>query len=152
MLDEFSAPAVLRKRPIADLSGGWQRLALLARVWITRPDALLLDEPTNHLDGEKISLLEAWINGPAARTPMLMASHDRSFLDACTTRTLFLRPDVSRCMLTLTELPARCWRATMPPRTDGMPGKSPVCAAAPASGAMSASTAEATRCKRSRRC
>ncbi|WP_421990969.1 ABC-F family ATP-binding cassette domain-containing protein [Roseococcus sp.] len=96
VLDEFATPDELRDRPLAALSGGWQRLALLARVWITQPDALLLDEPTNHLDLEKIALLEDWIAGPAARTPMLIASHDRSFLDACTTRTLFLRPGVSR--------------------------------------------------------
>ena len=96
VLDEFGTPDELRSRPMAELSGGWQRLALLARAWVTQPDALLLDEPTNHLDGEKITLLEAWINGPAARTPMLVASHDRSFLDVCTTRTLFLRPGTSR--------------------------------------------------------
>ena len=96
VLDEFETPDELRDRPVAALSGGWQRLALLARVWVTQPDALLLDEPTNHLDGEKIAVLEAWINGPAARTPTLIASHDRSFLDACTTRTLFLRPGASR--------------------------------------------------------
>ena len=96
VLDEFETPDDLRGRPVGALSGGWQRLALLARAWVAQPDALLLDEPTNHLDGEKISLLEAWINGPAARTPMLVASHDRSFLDNCTTRTLFLRPGVSR--------------------------------------------------------
>ncbi len=96
VLDEFDTPSDLRDRPVVALSGGWQRLALLTRAWVTQPDALLLDEPTNHLDGEKITLLEAWINGPAARTPMLIASHDRSFLDACTTRTLFLRPGVSR--------------------------------------------------------
>jgi len=96
VLDEFGTPDDLRHRPVAELSGGWQRLALLARTWVTQPDALLLDEPTNHLDGGKIGILEAWINGPAARTPMLIASHDRSFLDACTTRTLFLRPGISR--------------------------------------------------------
>ena len=96
VLDEFETPDDLRDRPVGALSGGWQRLALLARAWVAQPDALLLDEPTNHLDGEKIGLLEAWINGPAARTPMLIASHDRSFLDNCTTRTLFLRPGVSR--------------------------------------------------------
>jgi ATPase subunit of ABC transporter with duplicated ATPase domains len=96
VLDEFDTPEALRERPIGALSGGWQRLALLARVWIRQPDALLLDEPTNHLDAEKIALLERWIGGPAARTPMLIASHDRSFLDACTTRTLFLRPGLSR--------------------------------------------------------
>ena len=96
VLDEFDTPESLRDRPLAALSGGWQRLALLARVWIARPDALLLDEPTNHLDVEKIALLERWLGGPASRTPMLVASHDRSFLDACTTHTLFLRPGLSR--------------------------------------------------------
>jgi ATPase subunit of ABC transporter with duplicated ATPase domains len=96
VLDEFSAPEELRDRPLAALSGGWQRLALLARAWIAQPDVLLLDEPTNHLDLEKIALLEGWIAGSAARTPMLIASHDRSFLDACTNRTLFLRPGTSR--------------------------------------------------------
>lgn len=96
VLDEFDTPEDLRPRPLRALSGGWQRLAMLARIWITEPDALLLDEPTNHLDGDKSALLEAWIAGPAARTPMLIASHDRSFLDAATTRTLFLRPTLSR--------------------------------------------------------
>jgi ATPase subunit of ABC transporter with duplicated ATPase domains len=96
VLDEFDTPEALHDRPLGALSGGWQRLALLARVWIRQPDALLLDEPTNHLDAEKIALLERWVTGPASRTPMLIASHDRSFLDACTTRTLFLRPGLSR--------------------------------------------------------
>ena len=96
VLDEFATPEDLYDRKVGALSGGWQRLMLLARIWITEPDALLLDEPTNHLDLEKIALLEAWIAGPAARTPMLIASHDRSFLDASTTRTLFLRPGISR--------------------------------------------------------
>ena len=96
VLDEFATPEELYDRPVRALSGGWQRLMLLARVWVTEPDALLLDEPTNHLDLEKIALLEAWIAGPAARTPLLVASHDRSFLDTSTTRTLLLRPGVSR--------------------------------------------------------
>ncbi len=96
VLDEFETPDGLRDRPVEALSGGWQRLALLARAWVAQPDALLLDEPTNHLDDEKIALLEAWINGTASRTPMLVASHDRRFLDHCTTRTLFLRPGLSR--------------------------------------------------------
>lgn len=96
VLDEFEAPEDLRDRPIGVLSGGWQRFALLARVWVAEPDALLLDEPTNHLDDETIAVLERWITGPASRTPMLVASHDRRFLDTCTTRTLFLRPGISR--------------------------------------------------------
>jgi len=94
VLDDFAAPADLCERPLNALSGGWQRLALIARAWVTEPDALLLDEPTNHLDLAKIQLLERWI--AACRVPMVIASHDRRFLDACTTRTLFLRPGVSR--------------------------------------------------------
>lgn len=96
VLDEFEAPADMRERPLQALSGGWQRLALIARTWVTDPDALLLDEPTNHLDLAKIELLETWINDPSRQVPMVIASHDRQFLDACTTRTLFLRPEVSR--------------------------------------------------------
>ncbi len=94
VLDEFGAPAELHDRPVHALSGGWQRLALIARAWVTEPDALLLDEPTNHLDLAKIQMLERWIG--ACRVPMVIASHDRRFLDACTTRTLFLRPGTSR--------------------------------------------------------
>ena len=95
VLDEFDAPPDLHDRPLRALSGGWQRLALLARVWVTEPGALLLDEPTNHLDLAKIQMLEHWIRGVRA-IPMVIASHDRGFLDACTNRTLFLRPGVSR--------------------------------------------------------
>jgi ATPase subunit of ABC transporter with duplicated ATPase domains len=94
VLDEFGAPPEFHDRPLNALSGGWQRLALIARAWVAEPDALLLDEPTNHLDLAKIQMLERWIN--AGRVPMVIASHDRQFLDACTTRTLFLRPTVSR--------------------------------------------------------
>src|SRR5829696_2041061 len=90
VLDEFDTPADLRRLPMRALSGGWQRLALIARAWITEPDVLLLDEPTNHLDLEKIQLLEDWLTAPMRRVPMVIASHDRRFLDTCTNRTLFL--------------------------------------------------------------
>ncbi len=94
ILEEFGAPLELHDRRLAALSGGWQRLALIARTWVSEPDALLLDEPTNHLDLAKIRMLECWLG--ACRIPMVIASHDRRFLDASTTRTLFLRPTVSR--------------------------------------------------------
>ncbi|HEY9013192.1 MAG TPA: ABC-F family ATP-binding cassette domain-containing protein [Devosia sp.] len=96
VLDEFEAPEAMRQRPVTALSGGWQRLMLLMRVWVRQPDALLLDEPTNHLDLQKIFQLETWLNTVAAGVPMLVASHDRDFLDAVTNRTLFLRPENSR--------------------------------------------------------
>jgi len=96
VLDEFETPDALRSRLVSALSGGWQRLMLLMRVWVTAPDALLLDEPTNHLDLGRIFALEAWLNQAARNLPVVIASHDRDFLDAVTNRTLFLRPETSR--------------------------------------------------------
>ena len=93
VLDEFQAPEAMRHRRLNELSGGWQRIALIARCWVLQPDALLLDEPTNHLDLGKLVQLENWINEAARNIPVIIASHDRQFLDATTNRTLFLRPD-----------------------------------------------------------
>ena len=94
-LDSFDVPAAMRERALSQLSGGWQRLAMLARVWVTEPDVLLLDEPTNHLDLAKIALLEDWLNALPRDVPVLIASHDRAFLDVVTNRTLFLRQEQS---------------------------------------------------------
>ncbi|MGE0718978.1 MAG: ABC-F family ATP-binding cassette domain-containing protein [Alphaproteobacteria bacterium] len=96
VLDGLATPEDLRERPVAALSGGWQRLAMIARAWIADPDLLLLDEPTNHLDGAGIERLERWIVEQAGGIAMVVASHDRRFLDETTTRTLFLRPERSR--------------------------------------------------------
>lgn len=91
-LDDFAVPEDLRERPLAALSGGWRRLALLARVWVGEPDVLLLDEPTNHLDLARIGWLERWLRALPRDVGVVVASHDRAFLDAVCTRTLFLRP------------------------------------------------------------
>jgi ATPase subunit of ABC transporter with duplicated ATPase domains len=96
VLDSFSAPAEIRERPLAELSGGWQRLALVARMWISDPDILLLDEPTNHLDLSKILMLEGWLNQELSDVPLIVVSHDRRFLDGCTNKTLFLRQTESK--------------------------------------------------------
>lgn len=90
-LDIFKAPALIRKKSIRELSGGWQRLALLARVVLSNPDILLLDEPTNHLDVAKIMVLEQWLNEQVNDIPMISISHDRNFLATCTNKTFFLR-------------------------------------------------------------
>jgi ATPase subunit of ABC transporter with duplicated ATPase domains len=95
-LESLEVPQALRERPLKHLSGGWQRLAMLARVWVTEPDVLLLDEPTNHLDLGKIAQLEDWLNMLPRDVPVVISSHDRAFLDATTNRTLFLRPEKSQ--------------------------------------------------------
>jgi len=94
-LDEFGFPLELATRPMSALSGGWQRLALIARGWVGNPDVLLLDEPTNHLDLGRILALEKWVAQLPRSTILIIASHDRQFLDAVTNRTLFVRPDHS---------------------------------------------------------
>lgn len=96
VLDLLDTPAAMRDRTLSELSGGWQRLALIARVWVNEPDVLLLDEPTNHLDMQRLAVLENWINHATEGVAMVIASHDRRFLDTCTNRTLFLRPEDSR--------------------------------------------------------
>ncbi|MBV8684564.1 MAG: ABC-F family ATP-binding cassette domain-containing protein, partial [Caulobacteraceae bacterium] len=75
------------------LSGGWQRLTLIAAAArLEEPDILILDEPTNHLDLGAINLLERWLLNEF-ELPMLVVSHDRAFLERVSTRTLFLRSD-----------------------------------------------------------
>src|SRR3990167_2018083 len=90
-LDVFKAPLTIRQKTIKELSGGWQRLALIARMVLSHPDILLLDEPTNHLDVAKILVLEQWLNEQVYNIPLIAISHDRTFLSNCTNKTFFLR-------------------------------------------------------------
>ncbi len=76
-------------RPPTALSGGEQTRATLARLVIAQPDLLLLDEPTNHLDIVAIEWLEEHLR--RRRGALLVASHDRAFLDATVTRIWELR-------------------------------------------------------------
>lgn len=74
------------RRPITEFSGGWQMRVELAKLLLKRPDFLLLDEPTNHLDIESIQWLESFLQSyPGA---VLLVSHDRTFLDNITNRTI----------------------------------------------------------------
>src|SRR5882757_667530 len=95
-LESLDVPETLRQRPLKHLSGGWQRVAMLARVLVTEADVLLLDEPNNHLDLARISRLENWLNALPREMPVVISSHDRAFLDATTNRTLFLRLERSQ--------------------------------------------------------
>ena len=73
-------------RPVAVFSGGWQMRVELAKLLLKHPDFLLLDEPTNHLDIESIQWLENYL---AAYTgAVVLVSHDRTFLDNITRRTI----------------------------------------------------------------
>lgn len=102
LLDDLQVPEAFRDQPLSALSGGWQRTALLARAAVGEPSVLLLDEPTNHLDLSRIALLQRWLQDKT----VIVASHDRAFLDAVTTRSLFLRASESR-LFALPYSPAR---------------------------------------------
>lgn len=75
-------------RVFAELSGGWQRRALLGRALVSDPDILLLDEPTNHLDIEAIEWLEQMML--EFRGALLFVSHDRAFVNRLATRVVEL--------------------------------------------------------------
>jgi ATP-binding cassette subfamily F protein 3 len=76
-------------KPPAAMSGGEQTRASLARLVIANPDLLLLDEPTNHLDLDALEWLEDHLRKRAGS--LLVASHDRAFLDATVDRVWELR-------------------------------------------------------------
>ena len=76
-------------RPPTGLSGGEQTRAALARLVIADPDLLLLDEPTNHLDLDALEWLEEHLRRRSGS--LVVASHDRAFLDATVTRVWELR-------------------------------------------------------------
>lgn len=74
-------------RPTSEFSGGWRMRIELAKILLQKPDLLLLDEPTNHLDIESIMWLENFLR-KESKSSVMLVSHDRTFLNNVTTRTL----------------------------------------------------------------
>ncbi|WP_439657154.1 ABC-F family ATP-binding cassette domain-containing protein [Lentzea sp. HUAS TT2] len=79
-------------RTLGSLSGGQRRRLDLAALVIRRPTALLLDEPTNHLDDDAAAFLEDQLRSLPGI--VVLASHDRAFLDAVCTDLVDLDPAV----------------------------------------------------------
>lgn len=68
---------------LSTLSPGQVGRLELAATLLANPEVLILDEPTNHLDQEAVEFLtELLLAHPG---PLLMASHDRKFVDAVAT-------------------------------------------------------------------
>ncbi|WP_199432174.1 ABC-F family ATP-binding cassette domain-containing protein [Qaidamihabitans albus] len=78
------------ERPLGTLSGGQRSRLALAALLIRRPETLLLDEPTNHLDDAAMDFLQQHL--AALPGVVVLASHDRVFLDAVCTDIVDLDP------------------------------------------------------------
>lgn len=84
ILPEMGFEAEDGDRLVSSFSGGWQMRMSLGKILLQSPDLLLLDEPTNHLDLATIEWLETYLKG--LKTPMVIVSHDREFLDRLCTK------------------------------------------------------------------
>ncbi|WP_421750581.1 ABC-F family ATP-binding cassette domain-containing protein [Croceimicrobium sp.] len=73
-------------RQTQEFSGGWRMRIELAKLLLAKHDVLLLDEPTNHLDINSIIWLENFLKDYEGA--IVMVSHDRTFLDNITKRTV----------------------------------------------------------------
>ncbi|MGW5677407.1 ABC-F family ATP-binding cassette domain-containing protein [Streptomyces sp. NPDC003860] len=92
VLQGLGLGALGHERRVDSLSGGQRGRLALAALLVRRPSALLLDEPTNHLDDEAAAFLEEQVRElPGA---VVLASHDRAFLDAVCTDVVDLDPAV----------------------------------------------------------
>lgn len=74
------------ERQTTEFSGGWRMRIELAKLLLANNDVMLLDEPTNHLDINSIIWLESFLQNYEGA--IVMVSHDRTFLDNITNRTV----------------------------------------------------------------
>ncbi|MDT8262019.1 ATP-binding cassette domain-containing protein, partial [Roseomonas sp. DSM 102946] len=82
-MKDFLFPPEQARTPLGVLSGGERGRVMLARAMARPSNLLVLDEPTNDLDLETLDLLQELIADYAGT--VLLVSHDRDFLDRCTT-------------------------------------------------------------------
>ncbi|WP_431875390.1 ABC-F family ATP-binding cassette domain-containing protein [Amycolatopsis sacchari] len=92
VLDGLGLGGIEHGRRLGELSGGQRGRLALAALLVRRPSAVLLDEPTNHLDDAAAAFLEEQVRGLPGT--VVVASHDRAFLDAVCTDLLDLDPAV----------------------------------------------------------
>jgi len=79
MLERFLFTQQMQYSPVNRLSGGERRRLALLKLLMGAPNVLLLDEPTNDFDIATLVALESYLE--SFRGCLIVASHDRAFLD-----------------------------------------------------------------------
>jgi ABC transport system ATP-binding/permease protein len=91
LLERFWFDSTAQYAPVRMLSGGERRRLQLVMVLATKPNLLVLDEPTNDLDLDTLRALEGFLDEwPGA---LVVASHDRTFLDRTVDHVLAIASD-----------------------------------------------------------
>ncbi|MBQ7721538.1 MAG: ATP-binding cassette domain-containing protein [Kiritimatiellae bacterium] len=90
-LSDFLFPPERARTPVKALSGGERNRLLLARHFLRPGNMLVMDEPTNDLDIETLDMLEEQVADFDGT--VVVASHDRAFLDGICTSVLVFEGD-----------------------------------------------------------
>jgi ATP-binding cassette subfamily F protein uup len=93
LLELFQFTRKEQQATVGDLSGGERRRLELLLVLMESPNLLLLDEPTNDLDLDTLHTLEDYLD--TWEGAMVVASHDRYFLDRVCDDIFSIEPDGS---------------------------------------------------------
>jgi ATP-binding cassette subfamily F protein uup len=91
LLERFQFDAEAQRSTVGELSGGERRRLELLLALMDAPNLLLLDEPTNDLDLDTLEVLEEYLD--AWRGTLVVASHDRYFLDRVCDHIYSIEPD-----------------------------------------------------------
>jgi ATP-binding cassette subfamily F protein uup len=93
LLERFLFTRNQQQSEVGDLSGGERRRLELLLSLMEAPNLLLMDEPTNDLDLDTLTVLEEYLD--AWDGALVVASHDRFFLDRVCDDIFSIEPDGS---------------------------------------------------------
>jgi ATP-binding cassette subfamily F protein uup len=93
LLERFQFTRAQQQSEVGDLSGGERRRLELLLSLMEAPNLLLMDEPTNDLDLDTLTVLEEYLD--AWTGALVVASHDRFFLDRVCDDIFSIEPDGS---------------------------------------------------------
>ena len=88
LIDGIHINEDILSKKLCELSGGQKSKVAFARLLYSKPEIILLDEPTNHLDSESRDFIINYLKN--YKGSVYIISHDVSFLDDVTSKTLFL--------------------------------------------------------------